>query len=174
MDSSEPWLHLSKQKTYSFLTPSTLNSSRLRLLTPNLCRSWQGRAPGKPEVCTLLLSDINHFASGSSHPYPLSNTNPVLTSRVAWLVDSQHIEPSHVIVVTFTNKAANEMRQRLATSRLLGERSAKVVMGTFHSTCAMFLRRYADKVELNRNFAIADASTRYFFLILRRLFIPFL
>ncbi|RUS29648.1 hypothetical protein BC938DRAFT_480409 [Jimgerdemannia flammicorona] len=88
----------------------------------------------------------------------LHQHHTVLTSRVAWLVDSQGVDPSRIIVATFTNKAANEMQERLDSPRLLGERSRKVIMGTFHSTCSSFLRRHADKIGLDRNFTIVDTG----------------
>ncbi|RUP45332.1 P-loop containing nucleoside triphosphate hydrolase protein [Jimgerdemannia flammicorona] len=123
-------------------------------------RFWPAQAPGKPEVCKLRTDP--HVSNPSLFQLLiLHQHHTVLTSRVAWLVDSQGVDPSRIIVATFTNKAANEMQERLDSPRLLGERSRKVIMGTFHSTCSSFLRRHADKIGLDRNFTIVDTGIRY-------------
>ncbi|GAA6061510.1 hypothetical protein JCM10212_004500 [Sporobolomyces blumeae] len=86
---------------------------------------------------------------------PGSGKTAVLTRRVAWLVQHDGIEPDRLVVVTFTNKAANEMKHRL--SKILGPKETeRVVMGTFHSTCVRYLRQYAKLVGLASNFVIAD------------------
>jgi DNA helicase-2/ATP-dependent DNA helicase PcrA len=70
------------------------------------------------------------------------------------------MEPSSICAVTFTNKAANEMRARLI--KLVGkEKVDKVKMGTFHSICALFLRKYGRVVDLDGNFTICDSDERY-------------
>ncbi|MEJ7598177.1 MAG: UvrD-helicase domain-containing protein [Kofleriaceae bacterium] len=77
----------------------------------------------------------------------------VLVQRIARLVESG-IEPWAILAVTFTNKAAGEMRHRLR--EMLGGAADAMWIGTFHSTCARLLRRYADKVGLTRSFVIFD------------------
>ena len=77
----------------------------------------------------------------------------VLVQRIARLVESG-IEPWAILAVTFTNKAAGEMRHRLR--EMLGGAADAMWIGTFHSTCARILRRYADKVGLTRSFVIFD------------------
>lgn len=68
--------------------------------------------------------------------------------------------PSSICAVTFTNKAANEMRERL--TNLVGEKCTRdVKMGTFHGLCAMFLRKHGNEVGLKPNFTICDADERY-------------
>ncbi len=79
----------------------------------------------------------------------------VLVQRIARLVETG-TEPWSILAVTFTNKAAGEMRHRLR--ELLGEAADAMWIGTFHSTCARLLRRYAEKVGLTRSFVIFDVS----------------
>ena len=87
-----------------------------------------------------------------------SGKTRTLTHRIANLI--QHgVRPSHILAVTFTNKAANEMRERLA--RLLGEvttRSFMPYMGTFHGIAVRILRQEADVIGLDRNFVIYDTD----------------
>ncbi|KAI9488853.1 P-loop containing nucleoside triphosphate hydrolase protein [Zychaea mexicana] len=90
---------------------------------------------------------------------PGSGKTRVLTSRVAWLVLAENVKPQHIAVVTFTNKAAREMRERLEKPKLLGPAtSRKLFMGTFHSLCARLLRQYYAHVNLKPNFTIADVD----------------
>ncbi|KAK2460322.1 hypothetical protein APHAL10511_007711 [Amanita phalloides] len=88
---------------------------------------------------------------------PGSGKTKVLTSRIAHLILRHALSPSSICAVTFTNKAANEMRERL--KKILGkERVGEVQMGTFHSLCARFLRKYANAIGLSDNFSICDAD----------------
>ncbi|GAA5896051.1 hypothetical protein JCM5296_006229 [Sporobolomyces johnsonii] len=86
---------------------------------------------------------------------PGSGKTAVLTKRVAYLVQHERISPEELVVVTFTNKAANEMKTRL--SKIVGAQTVdKIVMGTFHSVCVRYLRKYGKLVNLASNFVIAD------------------
>lgn len=88
---------------------------------------------------------------------PGSGKTRVLTSRIAHLILNCHIPPSAICAVTFTNKAANEMRERL--TKLLGKtRVSQLKMGTFHSLCARFLRKFAKLVDIPDNFTVCDAG----------------
>ncbi len=83
-----------------------------------------------------------------------SGKTRVITHRVAWLVQERGVAPWRILAVTFTNKAAGEMRERLV--RLLGPAAADLHVSTFHSTGAAILRREAEKVGLTRSFVIYD------------------
>ncbi len=85
-----------------------------------------------------------------------SGKTRVITYRVAYLIGSRHVSPRNILAVTFTNKAAEEMRTRV--HRLLGTDTLESWLGTFHSTCARLLRREADRLGYKRNFAIYDES----------------
>jgi DNA helicase II / ATP-dependent DNA helicase PcrA len=78
----------------------------------------------------------------------------VLTHRIARLIAVGGMGARDILAVTFTNKAAGEMRERLY--QLLGERAGGMWIGTFHSTCARLLRLHAERVRLTRDFAIFD------------------
>ncbi|MBN1179646.1 MAG: UvrD-helicase domain-containing protein, partial [Anaerolineae bacterium] len=81
----------------------------------------------------------------------------VLTRRVAWLVLEQDVAPWRILAVTFTNKAAREMRARL--EGLLGSaRAGELMLGTFHAICARILRRDGTAIGIPSNFAIFDAD----------------
>ncbi|KAF9445472.1 P-loop containing nucleoside triphosphate hydrolase protein [Macrolepiota fuliginosa MF-IS2] len=81
----------------------------------------------------------------------------VLISRIAHLILHYSVPPESICAVTFTNKAANEMRQRL--NQLLGEQyTCQIKMGTFHALCALFLRKYANVIGLERNFTVCDSE----------------
>jgi len=84
-----------------------------------------------------------------------SGKTRVITYRVAHLVATHRVPPYRILAVTFTNKAAGEMRGRLA--RLVGDDITRDLwVGTFHATCARLLRRYGRAVGLDRNFLIYD------------------
>jgi len=89
-----------------------------------------------------------------------SGKTRVLTYRVAFLVDHENVQPREILCVTFTNKAAGEMRAR--TSALVGEARARDLwMSTFHSMAARLLRQHCDRAGLPRDFVIYDdADTR--------------
>ena len=85
-----------------------------------------------------------------------SGKTRVITYRVAWLVRERGIDAGQIAAVTFTNKAAGEMRERV--ERLLGAQSLGSFVGTFHRFSLGLLRRYADRIGLPRDFAIFDSG----------------
>jgi DNA helicase-2/ATP-dependent DNA helicase PcrA len=85
-----------------------------------------------------------------------SGKTRVITSRVAYLVGDGHARPHEVLAVTFTNKAAEEMRTRVET--LLGSDVTGMWVSTFHALCARLLRREAPAIGLSRDFVIYDSS----------------
>ena len=87
---------------------------------------------------------------------PGSGKTRVLTHRAAYLMGELKILPSHMMAVTFTNKAANEMGIRIAD--LLGQRTHGMTLGTFHATCARTLRIEAEHLPVDRNYVIFDAD----------------
>lgn len=100
-------------------------------------------------------------SSNEERRLTLTPFNLVLTSRVAWLVLEKRVDPRQIVVVTFTNKAAREMKTRLESKELLGrELSEQLLMGTFHSICARLLRQHAGLINVKNNFTIADPDLR--------------
>ena len=88
---------------------------------------------------------------------PGSGKTRVLTHRIAWILSEMRVTPWHVLAVTFTNKAAREMRQRL--DRMLGDTSTRAMsLGTFHAVCARILRREAETLGLSPNYLIFDSD----------------
>src|SRR5262245_25834519 len=85
-----------------------------------------------------------------------SGKTRVITYRVAYLIGNGHAQPDEVLAVTFTNKAAGEMRERV--EGLIGDDSRGVWLSTFHALCARLLRREAPKIGLSRDFVIYDSS----------------
>ena len=91
---------------------------------------------------------------------PGSGKTRVLTSRIVHLVSVHGVQPASICAVTFTNKAASEMRERL--KKMLGDEIvSQIKMGTFHALCARYLRRYATLVGAEGNFTVCDADERY-------------
>lgn len=85
-----------------------------------------------------------------------SGKTRVITYRIAYLIGAGHADPREVVAVTFTNKAAEEMQQRVTT--LLGDAGAGAWVSTFHAMCARLLRREAPAIRLSRDFVIYDSA----------------
>jgi DNA helicase-2/ATP-dependent DNA helicase PcrA len=87
---------------------------------------------------------------------PGSGKTRVLTHRAAYLIGDRGIQPYQVMAVTFTNKAASEMRERISV--LLGQDTHSLTLGTFHATCARILRIESEHLPVNSNYVIFDAD----------------
>ncbi|MCM1122498.1 MAG: DNA helicase PcrA [Eubacterium sp.] len=85
-----------------------------------------------------------------------SGKTRVLTHRVAYLIDQEGVNPYQILAITFTNKAAGEMRERV--DKIVGFGSEQVWVSTFHSTCVRILRRYIDRLGYDNNFTIYDTD----------------
>lgn len=85
-----------------------------------------------------------------------SGKTRVLTHRIARLIEEEGIPPWNILAITFTNKAASEMRERV--ERMLPEGAHGVWVSTFHSTCARILRRYIDRIGYSSSFTIYDGD----------------
>ena len=85
-----------------------------------------------------------------------SGKTKVLTHKIAYLLNEKNIKPWNVLAITFTNKAANEMKSRVET--LVGEAAKEIWMGTFHSICVKILRNFIDRIGYEKSFIIFDTS----------------
>ncbi|MFI3210506.1 MAG: DNA helicase PcrA [Peptostreptococcaceae bacterium] len=85
-----------------------------------------------------------------------SGKTRVLTTRIAYLIKDNNISSGSILAITFTNKAANEMRERVFET--LGDNIDDMWISTFHSTCVKILRKHINKIGYNRSFVIYDSS----------------
>lgn len=85
-----------------------------------------------------------------------SGKTRVLTHRIAYLLDEKDVSPYNILAITFTNKAAKEMKARV--EHLVVEEAQVIWMSTFHSMCVRILRRDADRIGIERNFTIIDPT----------------
>lgn len=109
-----------------------------------------GKTRGKEDKC---FSKQQLFKT-NSQLFP-----SVLTLRVAYLVLEKRLNPSDIIVVTFTTKAANEMKTRLI--KLIGQvRTNRLLIGTFHAICSRLLHKYAGYAGVDPKFTICDTDQR--------------
>ena len=85
-----------------------------------------------------------------------SGKTRVLTHRAAYLIDEEGVDPWNILAITFTNKAAGEMRERV--NQIVGDGADRIWVSTFHSTCVRILRRYIDRLGYDTNFTIYDTD----------------
>lgn len=85
-----------------------------------------------------------------------SGKTRVLTVRIAHLIENKGVNPGNILAITFTNKAAKEMKERIG--KLLGPYSTSIWVNTFHSMCIRILRRDIDRLGFDKNFVIFDTS----------------
>ena len=85
-----------------------------------------------------------------------SGKTKVLTHKIAYLMQEKDIKPWNILAITFTNKAANEMKERVEA--LVGDEAKDMWIGTFHSICVKILRRFIDRIGFDHSFVIFDTS----------------
>ncbi|MBQ2937543.1 MAG: DNA helicase PcrA [Clostridia bacterium] len=85
-----------------------------------------------------------------------SGKTKVLTHKIAYLIGEKQVLPWNILSITFTNKAANEMKERI--TNLVGDVAKDIWMGTFHSICVRILRRFIDRIGFDSSFIIFDTS----------------
>ena len=85
-----------------------------------------------------------------------SGKTKVLTHKIAYIIGENKAKPWDILAITFTNKAANEMKERI--SGLIGDQAKDIWMGTFHSICVKILRRFIDRIGFDTSFIIFDTS----------------
>ncbi len=85
-----------------------------------------------------------------------SGKTKVLTHKIAYLIGEKKVLPWNILSITFTNKAANEMKERIAN--LVGDVAKDIWMGTFHSICVRILRKFIDRIGFDSSFIIFDTS----------------
>ena len=85
-----------------------------------------------------------------------SGKTKVLTTKIAYLIEEKEIDPYNIIAITFTNKAANEMKSRV--SSLIGINSERMQISTFHSFGLSIIKRHYDKLGFSSNFTIIDTD----------------
>ena len=85
-----------------------------------------------------------------------SGKTRVLTHRIAYLLDDVGVSPYNILAITFTNKAAAEMRERV--NQTVKDVGSQIWVSTFHSTCVRILRRFADRIGYTSSFSIYDSD----------------
>ena len=85
-----------------------------------------------------------------------SGKTKVLTHKIAYLIEEKNVKPWDILAITFTNKAANEMKERV--TNLVGDIASDMWIGTFHSVCVRILRKFIDRLGFETSFVIFDTS----------------
>ncbi|RLV50162.1 DNA helicase PcrA [Nocardioides mangrovicus] len=137
-------------------------------------RPARGRGPSREELLAGLNEPQREAVMHEGTPLLVvagagSGKTRVLTRRIAWLISQRDAHPGSILAITFTNKAAAEMRERV--TELVGNRAKIMWVSTFHSSCVRILRREADKLGFKSSFSIYDAadSKRLMTLVCREL-----
>ncbi|MBV7390348.1 DNA helicase PcrA [Enterococcus alishanensis] len=117
--------------------------------------------PNKQELLTGLNPKQKEAVLHTEGPLLImagagSGKTRVLTHRIAYLIEEKEVNPWNILAITFTNKAAREMKERV--NAILGKGGEDVWVSTFHSMCVRILRRDVDAIGYDRNFTILDGS----------------
>ena len=118
---------------------------------PDLTRILKGLNPLQESAVTSPFPVVQILAP------PGSGKTKTLTSRVSWLLKHEGYLPWNIVCLTFTNKSAREMQERVA-KQISSGLEAKLILGTFHSVCLRYLRYYGQLIGLPKKFTVADAS----------------
>ena len=102
------------------------------------------------EACSYIEGPLLILAGAGS------GKTRVIVHRIAYLIDEMGVNPYNILAITFTNKAANEMRERVEQE--VGPGSESIWVSTFHSMCVRILRRFYDRLGGNNNFTIYDTD----------------
>lgn len=130
------------------------------MFDPDIINGAFGSAPRKRDFLSGLNEKQRFAAETTEGPLVImagagTGKTTVLTNRISHIIESRLAQPSEVLAVTFTRKAAGEMKQRLAG--MLGDhRGRQIRVGNFHSICSDILRRHATMIDLPKNFTILD------------------
>jgi DNA helicase-2/ATP-dependent DNA helicase PcrA len=108
--------------------------------------------PPQAEAVAHVTGPLLVFAGAGS------GKTRVITYRIANLVAAERVAPWRILAVTFTNKAAGEMRNRLERPDMLGAVARDLWVGTFHATCAKFLRMFPEAIDRTKSFVIYDST----------------
>ena len=124
-------------------------------------KSSRAGFPGSEEIVKALNESQREAVTHSDGPLLIiagagSGKTRVLTYRIAWMMGQHIAKPWEILALTFTNKAANEMRERI--EKLVGEDAERIWMGTFHSIFARILRYEAEKLGYTSDFSIYDSE----------------
>ena len=120
------------------------------VLTPQAERLLQGLNPQQRQAVVHEGSPLLIVAGAGS------GKTKVLTTRIAYLLAAREVQPGEVLAITFTNKAAGEMKERVA--QLVGRRANAMWVSTFHSACVRILRAEAKKLGFTSTFSIYDSA----------------
>jgi DNA helicase-2/ATP-dependent DNA helicase PcrA len=137
-------------KITQYVMPFVVDMAIARSYNHAVMDFLQGLNPQQQQAVTVGTGPVLVLAG------PGSGKTRVLTMRIAYLIGAMGVRPYHILAVTFTNKAAHEMENRVVD--LLGDAARGVTLGTFHATCAKILRREAEHLPFKSNFVIFDAD----------------
>ncbi len=118
----------------------------------SLPKGLPGLNPPQAEAVAHVTGPLLVFAGAGS------GKTRVITYRIANLVAAERVAPWRILAVTFTNKAAGEMRSRLERPDMLGAVARDLWVGTFHATCAKFLRMFPEAIDRTKSFVIYDST----------------
>lgn len=138
------------EKFLSFLNKNVLQVKKVLSQSSSSPDMLNGLNPQQLEAVTHTEGPLLIFAGAGS------GKTRVLTRRISYLIGEKGVRPSEILAVTFTNKAANEMKQRVIN--MLPRPGGRLWISTFHSICARILRAHAEYLDFTSNFAIYDTA----------------